>query len=133
MHKSAKIKLRFELLTILLKMAYNSIVLKKHRCINVFETFVMVCGVTAKDAALAQLDRVFGYEPKGQGFESLTPYQDPERKFRVFRFCGSLFFGAPHYTRLKDLKYPFCCEHKQGRAFWRALLHLMRINSPVHS
>ncbi len=24
-------------------------------------------------AALAQLDRVFGYEPKGQGFESLTP------------------------------------------------------------
>ena len=26
------------------------------------------------------------YEPKGQGFESLTPYQDPERKFRVFCF-----------------------------------------------
>ena len=26
-------------------------------------------------AALAQLDRVFGYEPKGQGFESLTPRQ----------------------------------------------------------
>ncbi len=24
-------------------------------------------------AALAQLDRVFGYEPKGRGFESLTP------------------------------------------------------------
>ena len=23
-------------------------------------------------ALLAQLDRVFGYEPKGQGFESLT-------------------------------------------------------------
>ena len=26
-------------------------------------------------AALAQLDRVFGYEPKGRGFESLTPRQ----------------------------------------------------------
>ena len=26
-------------------------------------------------AALAQLDRVFGYEPKGRGFESLTPCQ----------------------------------------------------------
>ena len=25
------------------------------------------------NAALAQLDRVFGYEPKGRGFESLTP------------------------------------------------------------
>ena len=27
------------------------------------------------DAAVAQLDRVFGYEPKGRGFESLQPYQ----------------------------------------------------------
>ena len=26
-------------------------------------------------AAVAQLDRVFGYEPKGRGFESLQPYQ----------------------------------------------------------
>ena len=26
-------------------------------------------------AAVAQLDRVFGYEPKGLGFESLQPYQ----------------------------------------------------------
>ena len=26
----------------------------------------------SKNALLAQLDRVFGYEPKGQGFESLT-------------------------------------------------------------
>ena len=29
-------------------------------------------------AALAQLDRVFGYEPKGRGFESLTPCQQKE-------------------------------------------------------
>ena len=27
-----------------------------------------------KDALLAQLDRVFGYEPKGQGFESLRAH-----------------------------------------------------------
>ena len=27
-------------------------------------------------AAVAQLDRVFGYEPKGRGFESLQPYQE---------------------------------------------------------
>jgi hypothetical protein len=27
------------------------------------------------DALLAQLDRVFGYEPKGQGFESLAARQ----------------------------------------------------------
>ena len=26
-------------------------------------------------ALVAQLDRVFGYEPKGRGFESLQPYQ----------------------------------------------------------
>ena len=38
-----------------------------------------VCSIIGKyetkraNAALAQLDRVFGYEPKGRGFESLTP------------------------------------------------------------
>ena len=30
---------------------------------------------TIKNAPLAQPDRVFGYEPKGQGFESLTARQ----------------------------------------------------------
>ena len=29
-----------------------------------------------KFALVAQLDRVFGYEPKGRGFESLTACQD---------------------------------------------------------
>ena len=29
-----------------------------------------------RNALLAQLDRVFGYEPKGQGFESLTARQE---------------------------------------------------------
>ena len=38
--------------------------------------------------ALAQLDRVFGYEPKGQGFESLTPRQQKEQGVRQ----DSLFF-----------------------------------------
>ena len=37
------------------------------------------CGIISKyenvHVALAQLDRVFGYEPKGQGFESLMPRQ----------------------------------------------------------
>ena len=31
-----------------------------------------------KNAPLAQLDRVFGYEPKGRGFESLTACQKNE-------------------------------------------------------
>ena len=35
----------------------------------------MICYLSTINAALAQLDRVFGYEPKGRGFESLTPYQ----------------------------------------------------------
>ena len=30
------------------------------------------------NAPVAQLDRVFGYEPKGRGFESLQPYQMDE-------------------------------------------------------
>ena len=34
-----------------------------------------------KYAAVAQLDRVFGYEPKGRGFESLQPYHE-KRLFR---------------------------------------------------
>ncbi len=34
-------------------------------------------------APLAQLDRVFGYEPKGQGFESLTARQKRTWIFQV--------------------------------------------------
>ena len=46
-----------------------------------------------RPAALAQLDRVFGYEPKGQGFESLTPRQKwgclkcNKKHLRQFLFC----------------------------------------------
>ena len=42
-------------------------------------------------AAVAQLDRVFGYEPKGRGFESLQPYQ--KRKTRRTS-CLSFFTPA---------------------------------------
>lgn len=36
----------------------------------------MMCKLSVRQyAAVAQLDRVFGYEPKGRGFESLQPYQ----------------------------------------------------------
>ena len=40
-------------------------------------------------APVAQLDRVFGYEPKGRGFESLQPYQD---KLTSFERNLSIFF-----------------------------------------
>ena len=35
----------------------------------------MMSKLSVRYAAVAQLDRVFGYEPKGRGFESLQPYQ----------------------------------------------------------
>ena len=38
-------------------------------------------------APVAQLDRVFGYEPKGQGFESLMACQN-----NGYRFCGVRYF-----------------------------------------
>ena len=36
----------------------------------------MMAKLSERYAAVAQLDRVFGYEPKGRGFESLQPYQN---------------------------------------------------------
>ena len=42
-------------------------------------------------AAVAQLDRVFGYEPKGRGFESLQPYHEKRCNFKLQRF---LFFES---------------------------------------
>ena len=36
----------------------------------------MIAKLSEEYAAVAQLDRVFGYEPKGRGFESLQPYQN---------------------------------------------------------
>ena len=37
--------------------------------------FVIVIKLTQADASVAQLDRVTGYEPVGQGFESLLAHQ----------------------------------------------------------
>ena len=58
-------------------------------------------------AALAQLDRVFGYEPKGRGFESLTPCQK-----RTCNFCCESFFACElHGIRTQWAKQPselFC-------------------------
>lgn len=40
-----------------------------------------------RNAPVAQLDRVFGYEPKGRGFESLPAYQ-----FKPFFLTKERFF-----------------------------------------
>lgn len=53
-------------------------------------------------APVAQLDRVFGYEPKGQGFESLLAYQKklaPKGAFscHFIGFCN-LFGGLGVYA-----------------------------------
>ena len=47
--------------------------------------------MSTKNAALAQLDRVFGYEPKGQGFESLTPRQNMGIMLAWFPYFVSVF------------------------------------------
>ena len=40
------------------------------------------------NALLAQLDRVFGYEPKGQGFESLAArHKEKQIPIRCLFFC----------------------------------------------
>ena len=48
------------------------------------------------NAPVAQLDRVFGYEPKGRGFESLLAYQQHEHI--LFRF-GSIVFVFLYFPR----------------------------------
>ena len=48
---------------------------------------------TIKCAPVAQLDRVFGYEPKGRGFESLLAYQERGKsKWLAFFFYLHEFF-----------------------------------------
>ena len=46
------------------------------------------------NAPLAQLDRVFGYEPKGRGFESLTARQSIHRTDRPRAGSCRSFFRA---------------------------------------
>ncbi len=43
---------------------------------------------TLSDAPVAQLDRVFDYESKGRGFESLPAYQIPTQFL-----CRNFYFG----------------------------------------
>ena len=57
-------------------------------------------------AALAQLDRVFGYEPKGQGFESLTPRQN----------TGIMLAWFPYFVLVFVHKIPRKCLHLPERA-----------------
>ena len=53
-------------------------------------TNLSLCGIISdvddEYVALAQLDRVFGYEPKGRGFESLMP-----RKKAEHLVCSAFF------------------------------------------
>lgn len=48
-------------------------------------------------ALVAQLDRAFGYEPKGQGFESLRAHQI-DIKLELYRFrvliCLNLYYNS---------------------------------------
>ena len=57
-------------------------------------------------ALLAQLDRVFDYESKGRGFESLRARQENPANAEVTVFCGVLLcFGAPAVDTATDLRY----------------------------
>ena len=58
-------------------------------------------------APVAQLDRVFGYEPKGRGFESLPAYQKETTIFDkkvVVSFCS---FHFSLFVLLSSLKLSF--------------------------
>jgi hypothetical protein len=46
---------------------------------------------------VAQLDRVFGYEPKGRGFESLQARQ--QKPLKTLSFQGFLFFPLRRISR----------------------------------
>ena len=48
-------------------------------------------------AAVAQLDRVLGYEPRGRGFDSCQPHQLKASRFRSrgFFIDGALWSGLP--------------------------------------
>ena len=41
------------------------------------------CYTAKLDAAVAQLDRVLGYEPRGRGFDSCQPHQINQRVTRA--------------------------------------------------
>ena len=55
-----------------------------------------------RHAPVAQLDRVFGYEPKGRGFESLLAYQ----MNRFFRKDEPVFLFFIFETNVKAVEKP---------------------------
>ncbi len=61
-------------------------------------------------ALIAQLDRVFGYEPKGRGFESLSAHH----KRRIYPYkVGYMRF---YFSQNRMLKYPWPCRNRQKHA-----------------
>ena len=61
--------------------------------------------MSTKCAPLAQPDRVFGYEPKGQGFESLTARQNKKKQ------APSLFlFVLPRYKSQRTPIHKFASQ-----------------------
>ena len=60
-------------------------------------------------ALVAQLDRVFGYEPKGRGFESRRAYQKKDQVERLGLFSTkSAFVGINPLTWMKSLRDEVC-------------------------
>ncbi len=56
---------------------------------------------------VAQLDRVFGYEPKGQGFESLQARQSNVYAFFAYTFFVLAFSEAYTKTKHKNEQFFF--------------------------
>ena len=70
-----------------------------------------------RHAALAQLDRVFGYEPKGRGFESLTPCQKKAHLFTDVLFsvifaCGKFYAQVRDMSFGRDMRFARWKKHK---------------------
>ena len=62
-------------------------------------------------AAVAQLDRVTGYEPVGRGFESLQPYHIVADVYRSRRFfIKTAVLGLP-WEQSCGLQGGFACFH----------------------
>ena len=75
--------------------------IKKRTCI--FLKVVVIYKSCLRDtqyAAVAQLDRVFDYESKGRGFESLQPYHEKPRNQTVLRFFVFLLFFRSFYAMM---------------------------------
>ena len=65
-----------------------------------------IFGVTIAD--VAQLDRAFGYEPKGSRFESWHPQKKPlsiREGFLLVFFEGGR--PSPRFCRWRVIRYPF--------------------------